>query len=243
MKKIISRIILIACAAAVAFCGWNIYQSYQDIHREKDSVNQFVTQVNASDSDQKITSPVSFSQLHDQNTDYRGWIWFDSNLISLPIVQSDSNDYYLRKNLNKEYDVYGTPFIDAANSLTDQNVTIYGHSSHKEDAGMMFTPLKVLLEQQSFDQNQRFHIDWEGGIKTYQIFAVCNINVAEDTWNYTQNIFQTDEDFYEYVHAARKHSAVSADIDVAATDSLITLQTCSEDGSENRTVIIAKEIK
>jgi len=242
MKNIVGKIILTVCAAAVAFCGWNIYQSYQDIHAVKNTTSQFVTQVNATE-EEPVKSPVSYTELHENNTDYRGWIWFDSGLISLPIMQADENQYYLNHNLNKENDMCGEPFIDAANSLTDQNITIYGHTVFQDSNDLMFTPLKKLLDQQTFDQNQRFYIEWADGIRTYQIFAVCDIDYAEDSWNYTQNIFQTDKNFYTYVHAARKHSSVTADIDVAATDQLVTLQTCTELSSTKRTIIVAKEIK
>lgn len=238
MKRTIQKIILCICAAVIAFCGWSIYDYYNQMHQTKDHFTQFVTSVHALDTE----SPVSYEELYAQNTDYRGWIWFDSNLISLPIVQTDQNDSYLKMDLTKEESLGGIPFIDAADSLTDQNLTIYGHTVFMDDSNLVFTPLKQLLNQGTYDQNKRFHIDWEDGVKTYQIFAVCNIDKDEDSWNYTQNIFQSDQDFYSFIHQAKNHSCISSDIDIKATDQLITLQTCAELYSSKKIVIIAKEV-
>lgn len=239
MKQIVSRIILAICVAAVAFCGWNIYSYYNIAQQKSSGIEKLGTAIHASTKD----SPVSYEELHSKNTDYKGWIWFDSNLITLPVMQTDENDYYLKHNLNRELSLGGAPFIDAANSMNDQNITIYGHTVFNDSSDLVFTPLKKMLDQSVFDQNKRFYIDWEDGVKTYQIFAVCNIDVSDDSWNFTQNIFQSDSDFYAFVKNAKQRSVVSADVDVAAVDSLVTLQTCTELYTTKRIVIIAKEVK
>jgi sortase B len=238
MGMVIRKMLLASCAATVAFCGWNIYSYYDDMHDASEKESQLITSVQASDKE----APVSYEELHSRNTDYQGWIWFDSNLISLPIMQTDENDYYLKRNLDKEISLGGTPFIDAANSLTDQNITIYGHTVFMDDSNLVFTPLKSMLDQGTFDENKRFHIAWKDGTKTYQIFAVCNVDSEEDSWEFSQNVFQSDQEFYTFVHEAKKHSSISTDVDVAATDQLITLQTCTELDSTKKVVIVAKEI-
>lgn len=238
MNRIVGKIILALCAGTIAFCGFNIYSYYDQMHTASSSFSQLITTVKASET----VSPVSYEELSAKNTDYRGWIWFDTSLISLPIVQTEENDFYLKKNLDKEYSLGGTPFIDAANSMTDQNLTIYGHTVFMDDSNLVFTPLRKLLDQNTYDQNKRFHIDWKDGIKTYQIFAVCSVDQSDDSWNYTQNIFQTDDAFYDFIHQAYKRSAISSDIDVAATDNLVTLQTCAELHSQTRIVVFAKEL-
>lgn len=243
MKNILMKSILIICIAAAVFCGWNIYASYQDMHQTKTDYENLTVNTNA----YSVASPVNFEEMKNRNAEYCGWIWFDSQLISQPIVQTSDNTKYLHKDLDEQYSDYGTAFIDAANSQTDQNRTIYGHSYFEDinaatDSEYAFSLLNKLVDQQTYDQNKRFYIDWEAGVKTYQIFAVCSIDRSEVNWDYTQNVFQTDKDFYAFIHNAKAYSSISADVDVAATDHLITLQTCTTYGSLQRTVVIAKEI-
>jgi sortase B len=243
MKNIIISALLTICIIATVFFGWNIYIYYQDLHKTTTYSSQFVSNARVS----AIESPVNYDEMYSQNHDYRGWIWFDNDLISQPIVQADENNKYLRRNLEGDYSLAGTPFIDAANSLTDQNITIYGHNMLTGDpitkTAPIFAPLCQLIDQSTYDQNKRFYIDWQDGVKTYQIFAVCVVDPEESSWNYTQNIFQTDHDFYDFIHEAKKNSSISADVDICATDKLITLQTCIQMDTLQRAVIIAKEIK
>ena len=125
MKNIIKSVVLVICVIAIVFCGSNIYGQYTSMHESKQGLTDYTTLVNAS----SIQSPVSYQEHYDNNPDYRGWIWFESNLIDLPVMQSSDNSFYLNHDENKGFDFEGEPFIDAANSLDDQNVSIYGHSN------------------------------------------------------------------------------------------------------------------
>jgi sortase B len=240
MKHTMSKIILMLCAAAVGFSGWQLYRYYSDIRSASDSVSNVIAPVKAET--EVLTSPVSYTEMSAKYEDYRGWIWFSSDLISLPIVQGNDNYTYLQNNLDQEKSLGGIPLMDAADSLTDQNITIYGHAVFTEDSSLVFTPLQQLVNQDTYSKNKRFFIDWAEGIKTYEIYAVCNIDRSSDDWNYTQNVFQTDQDFYAFIHNAKDRSAIYSDIDIAATDHLIALQTCTELDSAERTVVFAKEL-
>lgn len=240
MNRLLEKIILIVCTIAIVFCGWQIYYQYSLINDSNEKINNLLTPIQAET--QTITSPVVYEEMVKRNSDYRGWIWFDSNLISLPVVQSDDNFQYLNCNLDKEPSLGGIPCIDAADTMSDQNITIYGHSVFGDHDALVFTPLQQLLNQDTYSKNKRFYIAWEDGIKTYEIYAVCDIDKAVDDWNYTQNIFQTDTDFYDFIHHALDRSKIHSDVDIVATDQLITLQTCTELESTKRTVILAKEV-
>lgn len=244
MKLFIQKIILTICAVTIAFCGWNIYYHYESIHQASISMSKYTTQVKADKDSEKVVSPVSYDEMYARNTDYKAWLWFSSGLVSQPVMQTFENNYYLDHGIDRdEKTIGGTAFIDASNSMTDQNITIYGHNYYTDAGSYVFGPLRLLLNQTTYDQNQRFYMEWKDGIKTYQIFAVCDIDVSQDDWDYTQNIFYSDSEFFDFVRTAKKHSAVSTDVDVKATDNLITLQTCTMTGESNRTVVIAKELK
>ena len=51
-------------------------------------------------------------------------------MLEYPVVQSDDNNYYLHRGLDKKYKYSGTLFIDYHNNsnFTDDNTIIYGHN-------------------------------------------------------------------------------------------------------------------
>ncbi len=51
------------------------------------------------------------------------------DVISLPIVQTDDNDYYLSHDLDKKENSVGTPFLDyRISSFHDKKVFVYGYN-------------------------------------------------------------------------------------------------------------------
>ena len=71
------------------------------------------------------------------NSDVIGWIKIDGTNINYPVMQN--GDYYLHKNIYKNYSSHGTPYLanycDVKNS---DNLIIYGH--HMKD-NTMFSQL------------------------------------------------------------------------------------------------------
>ena len=70
-----------------------------------------------------------------------------TNLIDIPLVQSSNNDYYLTHNINNEYDIKGTEFIDYRNTPTDKQINIYGHNSITKK--VPFQNLQKLLNKEN----------------------------------------------------------------------------------------------
>lgn len=82
---------------------------------------------------------LSLSLLQKTNKDVVGILEFDNRVIYEPVVQAPDNDYYVRKNIKKEYANAGTPFVSADGNIDSKNVVIYGHSSKWNS--IIFTPL------------------------------------------------------------------------------------------------------
>ena len=71
------------------------------------------------------------------NNDLVAWIDIEGTNINYPIMQN--GEYYLRRNIYKEYSSYGTPFLaEYCNINTSDNLIIYGHHIK---SGMMFADL------------------------------------------------------------------------------------------------------
>ncbi|MEE1243438.1 MAG: class B sortase [Frisingicoccus sp.] len=81
-----------------------------------------------------------YSQLHEINPDFAGWIEIPGTTIDYPVMYVEGdNDTYLHANFKKEWDGGGTPFIDGRCSMDPRstNLIIYGHNMNDKS---MFQP-------------------------------------------------------------------------------------------------------
>ena len=60
---------------------------------------------------------LSLSLLQKTNNDIVGILEFDNRVIYEPVVQAPDNDYYVRKNIKKEYANAGIPFVSADGNI------------------------------------------------------------------------------------------------------------------------------
>ena len=178
-----------------------------------------------------------WDKYYDINNDYIGHIVFDSGIINLPVLQTDDNDYYLRRNLYKEYDIKGIPFIDYRCSINDQNIIIYGHYIGK-GSKEMFSPLERLADSRDNDSLQ---LRLRTSIKRYKLKSVMIVDGENNSFypfllqNYSQNNI---EELNDYI---RNNSVYHSDTIIVSNDNILTLITCTDDMNENREVAIFTE--
>ena len=82
-------------------------------------------------------------------------------MLEYPVVQSDDNNYYLHRGLDKKYKYSGTLFIDYHNNsnFTDDNTIIYGHNM---TSGRMFGSLKKYKSKQYMQEHKYFFVHTRG---------------------------------------------------------------------------------
>ena len=101
----------------------NLDKQYEDI---QDIVTTEIVSNNTEDKKEDIREIINLSELYKINNDLVGWIKIDGTNIDYPVMQNE--DYYLRRNVYKNYSYYGTPYLakycDIKNS---DNLVIYGH--------------------------------------------------------------------------------------------------------------------
>ena len=64
------------------------------------------------------------------NPDVVGWIYFENDDLSYPVLYSGDNDKYLRTTIDGSDATAGAIFIEGGNSpdFQDQNTIVYGHN-------------------------------------------------------------------------------------------------------------------
>ena len=87
---------------------------------------------------------VDFDSLIEQNGDVVGWLFCENTPINYPVLQSSDNNYYLRKMINKKYNIAGSIFMDyrSQSDMSSLNTIVYGHNMKNDTMFGTFTEYK-----------------------------------------------------------------------------------------------------
>lgn len=181
---------------------------------------------------------VDFESLRERNQDVVGWIFFENEDISYPILYSEDSAKYLYRTLDGKSASAGSIFLDGNNTpdFEDSRNVIYGHNMKNLS---MFGNLKYYIQEKDYYENhQYFQILTEGIVYRYRIFS-C-FDVPETETEICQVDFATEKDFSDFIAVLRKRSVIDTEIEVDCDDKVVTLLTCYVTG--RRTLINAVRV-
>lgn len=172
---------------------------------------------------------VDLKTLTIQYPDVRGWLYFENENISYPIVQAYSDDKYIRMSYTGEKISAGSIFMEAFNAgdFSDAHTIIYGHNMKNHS---MFGTLKNYLEQPKYYGNHQYFqiikLNADGSItkNRYKIFAYCKTNATSKIYTVCR---EHDSAFADVLNCITSSSANAAGIPVSAENYVVTLSTCS----------------
>jgi len=173
-----------------------------------------------------------------EQTDYEYFLSVPSAEISTPVMQGEDNEYWLRRNLDEEYDIYGTPFFDYRCEVREgRNLIIYGHASEKME---LFGRLSALLDERTALQ-EIITLYINGQPIEYVVVSVYR--QPQDTeLIHAQIAFNGDSDYLLWANEIEGNSLVETGRTIAVTDTVLVLQTCIMDGSNDYLIVVAKKI-
>jgi len=184
--------------------------------------------------DDKVYAPMSHAQLKERNRDYVGWLRAPGASISMPVVQTADNGYYLKRDFDRKPSKYGNPFVDWRCNFNpvSTNLIIYGH--HMSN-GTIFTYLSRYKQPGVVQNNPIITLELaDGTVNKYKIVSVLAVNGREQDdngYSFPANTpdFSNAESFNGYVRQIRARTYVNTGVDVQYGDKLISLQTCIYD--------------
>lgn len=240
-SRIIRGIILAISVAVFIFAAYNLINIFLEYHKADviyDNISQDVldedshTKVVIGDDEQEVEVPFKYNHeaLLSINPQGIGYMYIPSINCRLPMVRGEDNDYYLTHTFNKEYSANGCLFEDYRinGGLTSSHVIIYGHNMRN---GAMFGKLKS-YEDYSFwnsASNSVFYIYTGNVIKEYKIFSCYISEAVSDTYTFN---FPTLSSMREYAANMKAKSMYEAGVDVSDATQVVTLSTCTNDGSQ-----------
>lgn len=247
LRTLICLVLAVALTLAVAACGSKEPATSPESDSESSSSSSSSsssTSSSASDSSSEEEAPPSdvqkdmlskLSAFYQKNDDTVGWLNVPGTTIDEVVVQAPDNDYYLRRNNMKQSDFNGCYYADyrtvlGARKELSKNVVIYGHSMDDNPDGARFSQLKKYLDANYCKENPYLYFSTPEADLTWQVFAVYYTDINFDYIDPNPDTAK----FTNMISEAKQRSQFIFDVDVSASDTILTLSTCTYKEPTNR---------
>lgn len=196
----------------------------QDADSEKNEADAF-----------DLTFAVDFESLLQRNADVVGWLYCPDTPISYPVVQGENNDQYLRRDLDGNYLIGGTLFMDYRGGALEKGTRhiMYGHNMKN---GSMFGLLPEYKSQAYFESHPVMYYVTPDGNYRLELFA--GLVVRRDDRIYDMSL--DEEEWTELLNSYRAASTFESDTELQCDDIIVTLSTCSYEFDNARYIIIGR---
>lgn len=177
--------------------------------------------------------PVDLEAVQAQYPDVYCWLTIPGTTIDYAVVQApegEGDDYYLRKNLDKEKETGGTLYSQASlnkKDLSDKVTIIYGHHMRNET---MFGTLDLYETSEHRDQYNTFVLYQPGKIYTYQLAFAVTYSDAHVLYTYDCN--NSTEGYQEFLDSLDDGkyapSWINEEVELTTDDQILILSTCND---------------
>ena len=177
-----------------------------------------------------------------------GWIKIPDTCVDYPVMWTpDDEEYYLRKDFNKKYDVTGTPFLDTESCMypASTNLIIYGHNFKD----VQFYDVLKYESEDYYKAHPYVYIYGKDYEHVYAVMAafLTRVYYTTDTCFKYYKFFNAsnEEEFLDFYNNVKELSFYDTGVTAEYGDRFVTLSTCSDHlpGGVGRFVLVAKEIE
>ena len=183
---------------------------------------------------------VDFNDLLKKNNETVGWLKVNNTNVNYSVVQHDDNDYYLKHDFNKKYNINGWVFADYRDDFEHfgTNTIIYAHNMTNRT---MFGSLVWVLKDSWYKntENQYIKISTPTSNTVWKIFSIYTVKPEV---YYLKTYFETNDEHQKFLNTIKDRSIYNFNEDITTDNKVLTLSTCTDDGTK-RIVIHSKLIK
>lgn len=183
---------------------------------------------------------VDFSDLIAKNNETVGWIKVNNTNVNYSVVQHSDNEYYLRHDFNKKYNINGWVYADYRDDFEyfGSNTIIYAHNMTDRS---MFGSLVWCLKDSWYTNSENHYIKMSTP-KANTVWKIFSIYTIKPEVYYLRTYFESEEEHKTFIDNLTDRSIYDFQEDVSVNDKILTLSTCTDDGTK-RVVIHAKMVK
>lgn len=234
-SKTANRVITIVAVLVLLVSGAVCVKYFVELYQNKNQTEELAALVTESEEnypDEPSWVQPKYRELYNQNNDFVGWITVPNTAINHPVMQSDDNEYYLRRDFYKNYLRRGTVFMDYRNDPENLNVNtiLYGHNYLDST---MFSDLEKYKDIEFYKTAPVIEFNTIYADHKWKVFAVFLTTASPELDNnYVFNYiypFMTESSFEEFIDEVAKRSLYDTGVEVLPTDKILTLSTCTRD--------------
>ena len=220
----IQNIVLIIFIIIFLVSGFILLKWFLDTKKSDDKYKELTQEVVSVDEEDSNENIIDFDKLKSINSDVVAWIKIDGTTINYPVMKTTDNNYYLKKNFYKEYDVCGSLFLDYRSNLTDKNIVIYGHNIKR---GIMFADLEKVVNGK-LGNNIKIELYMPDRKMCFKVFSSYNI----DPEDYAINTSITENELDEFKKTLKERSNMEFESEYDNSNQILTLSACDRTGKK-----------
>lgn len=258
--RAITGIVLAVCCAAIVFSVGMIVLNSKNESSDRDRVtSDFSVFINptpeAEDKYPGVDFPVgileNMKSFYARNPETVGFVMIGGiDGFGYPVVQTDNNEKYYRRDLDLNKSREGTAFVDCRVDLTSpaSNILIHGHNNKN---GLMFGPIEKYnallhgLDQYLKAPTLTYYSLFEKTEYKIVTLVIANTHSKDGPrFDFSKTDLSTPEAFEEFKNEVEKRATFTTGADLQFGDRIITLHTCSYYGFEgSRVLLIARALR
>lgn len=179
---------------------------------------------------------LSFEELRKKNPEVFGWLGIEGTHIDYPLVQGKDNSKYVNTDVNGEFSLSGSIFLDCRNEkdFSDLNNVIYGHHMEKE---VMFGELDKFEEKTYFDKHAEGKLFYKEKWYPVEFFAFVHADAYDDVFYNTE---LNPEEWQDYLSYIRQNAQIFKELPFGEADRYVTLSTCTTSSTNGRYLLIGR---
>ena len=240
--RVCNRVFNVVLAAllvgATLFAGYSLWDN-QQVYAEAKGVRDDLLNLRPKEGKDNRKA---FEKLRKINPDVVAWITMDGTKIDYPIVQGEDDEEYLNKDVYGDFALSGSIFLDTQcnPSFTDAYSLVYGH--HMENH-LMFGDLDLYHDKKFFKKNTTGVLMTPNNTYGLEVLAVMTVNSSDSTIFSPTSWAKDCSGVLSYAtqKAEHIHSDVAEKIGAdTSQERIVALATCSSEGTEARTVLLAR---
>lgn len=169
--SVIVGIIFLLVAIGFLYLAFNEAKYSIDTKEKNKAIREVVVN---EDENNPLNRKIDFHKLKNENKDIMAWIYIPGTTVDYPVLIGDTNEEYLYKDLEGNYNPLGSIFSDAKKDLSEDHIKIYGHNMREFQ---MFGELRKFLNKEYMEQHEKFYIYTENKSMECDIFSIfiCDI--------------------------------------------------------------------
>ena len=238
-------LIRIICILVILICIGIIIYRYFNLKDSEKVIQDINSNITISDKNIEINGATAnlidtnINSLKQKNSDTVAYLKVNGTTIEYPVVQTNDNEYYLKRSFDKSPSQAGWIFLDYRNDINklNKNNIIYGHNMLNQT---MFSPLTKMLNKDFFNNDNNTYINLTTQNKS-NIWKIFSVYVTNPNTYYISTDFSSNDEYMKFLNNITSKSIYNFNETINTTDKILTLSTCTNLNTK-RLVVHAKLI-